>query len=90
MYIGIPAQIVELFPERPERADVDCEGARQSISLALLDGPGPAVGDWVLVNFGFAVSTTKPADAAASLAWLEGLARFVDEEFVRDLALNGA
>lgn len=90
MYIGIPAQIVELFPEQPERADVDCTGVRQSINLELLDGPRLAVGDWVLVNFGFAVSTLKAADARASLALLDGLARSVDEEFVRDLAINGA
>jgi hydrogenase assembly chaperone HypC/HupF len=90
MYIGIPAQIVELFPGQPERADVDCAGVRQSISLALLDAPGPAVGDWVLVNFGFAVSAMKAADARASVALLDGLARSVDEEFLRDLAVNGA
>jgi hydrogenase expression/formation protein HypC len=89
MYIGIPAQIVELFPDQPERADVDCAGVRHSINLALLVGPSLAVGDWVLVNLGFAVATMKAADARASVALLEGLARSVDEEFVRDLAVNG-
>jgi hydrogenase assembly chaperone HypC/HupF len=89
MYIGFPAQIVELFPDQPERADVDCAGVRQSINLALLVGPGLAVGDWVLVDFGFAVATMKAADARASLALLESLAQSVEEEFVRDLALNG-
>ena len=89
MYNGFPAQIVELFPDQPERADVDCAGARQSINLALLVGPGLAVGDWVLVNFGFAVATMTAADARASTALLESLARSVDEEFVRDLARNG-
>jgi hydrogenase expression/formation protein HypC len=90
MYIGIPAQVVELFPEQPERADVDCAGLRQSINLTLLDGPGLTVGDWVLVNLGFAVSTMAADDAQASVALLEDLVRSVDEEFVRDLAVNGA
>lgn len=90
MCTGIPAEIVELFPDQPERADVDCAGVRQSINLAPLGGQGLAVGDWVLVNLGFAVSTVQAADAQASVALLEGLARSVDEEYVRDLAVNGA
>jgi hydrogenase assembly chaperone HypC/HupF len=89
MYTGIPAQIVELFPDQPEQAEVDCAGVRQSINLALLVGPGLAVGDWLLVNFGFAVATISAADARASLALQETLAQSVDEEFVRDLALKG-
>ncbi|MCB1003952.1 MAG: HypC/HybG/HupF family hydrogenase formation chaperone [Acidimicrobiales bacterium] len=55
MCLGVPGQIVE----RAAGADVavvDVSGVRRSVDVTLLaDGP-VAVGDWVLVHVGFALS----------------------------------
>ncbi len=70
MCLGIPGQIVEKTDAARSRAQVDVEGARHEISLAMLalDGPDQVcVGDWVIVHLGFAMNKIDPAEAAEML-----------------------
>lgn len=71
MCLGIPAQIVEL-PD-PARAKVAISGVERMIATDLLLDEPLAVGDWVLVHVGFALSTIDEAEAAMTLTQIERL-----------------
>lgn len=64
MCLAIPARVVELVAD--DQAIVDLGGVRKSISLALVDAI--AVGDFVIVHVGYALSRLDPEEAAATLA----------------------
>jgi hydrogenase expression/formation protein HypC len=64
MCLAIPAQVVAL-PD-PETALIDIGGVRKRVSLALVDDV--AVGDYVIVHVGFALSKLDPDEAARTLA----------------------
>lgn len=63
MCLAIPARVVAL-PE-PDAALVEVDGVRKRISLALVDGV--AVGDYVIVHVGYALTRLDPAEAARTL-----------------------
>jgi hydrogenase expression/formation protein HypC len=60
----MPARIVELLED--EQAVVELDGVRKEISVALIETP--AVGDYVIVHVGYALSKLDPAEAAKTLA----------------------
>ncbi len=64
MCLAIPAQVVEL--REGDGAVVDLAGVRKEISLALVDGV--AVGDYVTVHVGYALTKLDPEEAAKTLA----------------------
>ena len=64
MCLAIPARVVAL-PE-PETALIDVAGVRKRISLALVDGV--AVGDYVIVHVGYALTRLDPEEAERTLA----------------------
>lgn len=64
MCLAIPAQVVEL--REGDNAVVALVGVRKEISLALVDGI--AVGDYVIVHVGYALSKLDPLEAAKTLA----------------------
>jgi hydrogenase expression/formation protein HypC len=64
MCLAIPAKIVELLPG--DMAMVDLGGVRKDISIALVDGL--AVGDYVILHTGFALSRLDPEEAERTLA----------------------
>jgi hydrogenase expression/formation protein HypC len=66
MCLGIPARVVAVGEQHPDLATVDCGGARTLVNIGLLDEP-VAVGDWVLVHMGFALSTMTAQQAGAAL-----------------------
>jgi hydrogenase expression/formation protein HypC len=80
MCLGIPGEIVELVPDRPDLATVDVVGVRRVISVGLLDEGGVRPGDWVLVHVGFAMSKIDEAEAAATLDLLNGLGQAYADE----------
>ena len=80
MCLGIPGEIVALVPGRAGLATVDVAGVRRAISIDLLGEDGVAPGDWVLVHVGFAMSKIDQAEAAATLALLNGLGPAYSEE----------
>ena len=47
---------------------VDRAGVRRRVSLLAFDGPGPVVGDWLVVHSGNALARAEEDDAADMLA----------------------
>ena len=76
MCLAIPAQVVEL--REGDQAVVELAGVRKEISLALVDQV--AVGDYVIVHVGFAISQLDEAAALETLRLFQD-AGLLDEEF---------
>ena len=64
MCLAIPVRVVELVGDA--QAIVDLGGIRKQISLALVDDV--AVGDYVILHVGYALSRLDPAEAERTLA----------------------
>ncbi|MBU0752228.1 MAG: HypC/HybG/HupF family hydrogenase formation chaperone [Gammaproteobacteria bacterium] len=64
MCLAIPVRVVELLPD--ERCVVDLSGVKKEISLALVSDV--AVGDYVILHVGYALSKLDEAEAAKTLA----------------------
>ena len=64
MCLAIPTRVVELLPDN--QALVDLGGVRKAISLELVDEV--AVGDYVIVHVGYALTRLDPDEAARTLA----------------------
>ena len=64
MCLAIPARVVERLTG--DDAVVELDGVRKTISLALVDDV--AVGDYVIVHVGFALSRLDPEEAEQTLA----------------------
>jgi hydrogenase expression/formation protein HypC len=93
MCLAIPGEVVELpdatgtagrDPAGPPGADqlalVDVLGVRRRINIGLLENEELAVGDWVLIHVGFAISKIDEQEAAEALAMLELMGQaFTDE-----------
>jgi hydrogenase expression/formation protein HypC len=70
MCLAIPGKIVELIPESPHLATVEVTGVRRRVDLGLLEDDKPAVGDWVLIHVGFAMSKISEREAADQMRTL--------------------
>ncbi len=81
MCVGIPAVVVELGPSGEHTAIVDVEGAQREVNTIMVDDEPLAVGDWVLLHVGFAMSRIDAAEAAETLAFMRELGSVYDEEF---------
>lgn len=66
MCLAIPALVVELLAG--DACRVELGGIRKEVSLALVDGV--AVGDYVIVHVGYALTRLDPDEAAETLALL--------------------
>ena len=64
MCLAVPVRVVEL--RDGESAIVDLGGVRKEISLALVEGV--AVGDYVILHVGYALTKLDPAEAERTLA----------------------
>ncbi len=64
MCLAIPARVVELTGH--DMARIDLGGVRKEVSLALVDGV--AVGDYVIVHVGYALTRLDPEEAEKTLA----------------------
>jgi hydrogenase expression/formation protein HypC len=80
MCLGIPGEVVELYTDRADLAMVDVSGVRRAINIGLLEDEKIQPGDWVLIHVGFALSKIDEEEAAAALAFLEGIGQAYDEE----------
>jgi len=63
MCLAIPGRVVELEAAAPQLALVEVAGVRRQVNVDLLREEGLALGDWVLIHVGFAMSKIS-ADAA--------------------------
>ena len=64
MCLALPCRVVDLLPG--EQAMVDIAGVGKQISLALVDEV--AVGDYVIVHVGYALTRLDPDEAEKALA----------------------
>ena len=80
MCLGIPGEVVELLPDRPDLAKVDVSGVRRAINIGLLEDQVVQPGDWVLIHVGFALSKIDQDEAKAALEFLEGIGQAYADE----------
>lgn len=73
MCLAIPAQVNELLADSSPAAIVDILGVRRKVSLELLRDDPPALGDWVLIHVGFAMSKISHQQADEQLRMLASL-----------------
>jgi hydrogenase expression/formation protein HypC len=72
MCLGVPGRIVEVDDGGGLRMGiVDFDGVRRSVCLAYT--PAVAVGEYVIVHVGFAISQVDEAEAARTLAVLRAM-----------------
>jgi len=67
MCLAVPGRVIDV---RPESAAVDFQGNRQRVDLTLT--PTAAVGTWVLVHAGFAITTMSEQEALQTWDYLRG------------------
>ena len=80
MCLGIPGEVIEFLPEQPDLAKVEVSGVRRVINVGLLADDMPEPGEWVLIHDGFALSKIDEKEAAAALAFLEGIGQAYEDE----------
>jgi hydrogenase expression/formation protein HypC len=80
MCLGIPGEVVELLPDRPDLAKVDVSGVKRAINVGLLEGETLQPGDWILIHVGFALSKIDEEEAKAALEFLEGIGQAYADE----------
>ena len=83
MCLAVPMLITAISEDGSE-AVVALEGASRRVSLALVDDC--AVGDYVVVHVGFALSRLEPEEAAETLALLQELAQAGENQPAEALA----
>jgi hydrogenase expression/formation protein HypC len=71
MCLAIPGRVMEIVDEPNALAKVDVAGVQRTVNVGLLDDA--AVGDWVLIHVGFAISRVDEEEAEATLALLQGM-----------------
>lgn len=77
MCLGIPGQVVGWVDDTDQLARVEVTGVTRNINVGLVRDDGLALGDWVLIHVGFAMSIVDEAEAARAM---EGL-RLLGEQF---------
>ena len=82
MCLGIPGKIVEILDEDLLLAKADVSGVRRNINIGLVhhEDEQVAVGDWVLIHVGFAMSKLDEAEANVTLAALKELGDAYEQE----------
>lgn len=73
MCLGVPAEIVEIPDPAVPRARVSIDGVQRMIATDLMVDEGLAVGEWVLVHVGFALSKIDADEAAITLDQIKKL-----------------
>jgi hydrogenase expression/formation protein HypC len=79
MCLAIPGRIVEFVDEENAIAKVEVGGVRRNVNLGLLDRDAIALGDYVLVHVGFAMSRIDEHEAAETLRLLREIGAYDDE-----------
>lgn len=80
MCVCIPGQITGIIDAANRIALVDITGQTRTINLGLLTADEGAVGDWVLVHAGLAISRVDAADARTIISMLQARDELDQEE----------
>lgn len=75
MCLAVPAKVIQQFEN--DQAIVEVGGVRSTISLMLVDDV--AVGDYVIIHVGFAITRLDVVEAEKSLALFAEIARHLDQ-----------
>jgi hydrogenase expression/formation protein HypC len=73
MCLAIPGKIVEIVDEEKQLAKVEVGGVRRNVNIGLLDRAELAIGDYVLIHVGFAMSKVDEKEAGETLRLLREL-----------------
>ncbi len=73
MCLAIPGQVVEFHPDQPALVKVDVGGVRRNVNIGLLEDGEIALGDWVLIHVGFALSKVSESEAHGQLQMLRAM-----------------
>jgi hydrogenase expression/formation protein HypC len=79
MCVGLPGKVVEVEQDGAGFARVDIQGSLRRVSLALMGEP-PKVGEWVVVQLGFAMERMTETEASEALHLLRLLEESVEDE----------
>jgi len=85
MCLALPAQIVDFPANEPGIAVVDVLSVERRVNVDLLRNETLAIGDWVLLHVGFAMSKVSEKDAQEQIELLMMLGEAGDAQ--REVAL---
>lgn len=83
MCLGIPGRVAALDETNPHLATVEVTGVRRRINVGLLEDEPLAVGDWVLIHVGFAMSRIDEDEAGRALEGLRLMGSGIDDELAQ-------
>jgi hydrogenase expression/formation protein HypC len=82
--LAIPGRVIDVVDEDNRLAEVEVAGVRRTVNIGLLDadgdGGGVGPGDWVRIHVGYAISQIDEAEAAATLALIQGMGSEYEQE----------
>jgi hydrogenase expression/formation protein HypC len=79
MCLAIPGRIVEMVDEENSIAKVEIGGVRRNVNVGMLDREDAAVGNYVLVHVGFAMTRIDEEEAKETLRVLEEIGQYQGE-----------
>jgi hydrogenase expression/formation protein HypC len=79
MCLAIPGKIVEIVDAENSIAKVEVGGVRRNVNVGMLDPEEAAVGNYVLIHVGFAMTRIDEHEAMETLRVLEEIGQFKDE-----------
>jgi hydrogenase expression/formation protein HypC len=79
MCLAIPGKIVEIVDEENSIAKVEVGGVRRNVNVGMLDREEAAVGNYVLIHVGFAMTRIDEHEAQETLRVLEEIGQYQDE-----------
>ena len=81
MCLGIPGKVIEMVDPEHYIAKVEVAGVRRNVNIGLLTGDeAPALGDYVLIHVGFALSKINEQEAIETQRMLDGIGQAYFEE----------
>ena len=83
MCLGIPGRVAEFDATNPHLATVEVTGVRRRVNVGLLEDEPLAVGDWVLIHVGFAMSRIDEEEAQRALEGLRLMGSGFDDEMAQ-------
>lgn len=79
MCLAIPGKIVEIVDAENFIAKVEVGGVRRNVNVGMLDREEAAVGNYVLIHVGFAMTRIDEHEAQETLRILEEIGQYQDE-----------
>lgn len=76
MCLAIPGQVVEIVDQENHIAKVDVGGVKRNVNIGMLEEEGVAIGDYVLIHVGFAMSKIDQLEAAETLRILKEIGEY--------------